>query len=214
MIRTGLVRLDSALLDLLASLRLGSFRTWEFNHQAVLPATVFMIMPAAPYPREGASSRLRGSEWIYNHRWDVLLYMSEERAQRLVQQLQMLERHAIDLTQRETNLANIFREAQSAIESVRALGEKDDSDALIPIGMGVFVKSRVSSKDSVVLNVGAGAALEKDRDSALNFLEAKIKEIQVAIRDVSAKRQETVGRLEQGKQEMSKLLQSDSHQHG
>ena len=142
------------------------------------------------------------------------MYMSEERAQRLVQQLQMLERHAIDLTQRETNLANIFREAQSAIESVRALGEKDDSDALIPIGMGVFVKSRVSSKDSVVLNVGAGAALEKDRDSALNFLEAKIKEIQVAIRDVSAKRQETVGRLEQGKQEMSKLLQSDSHQHG
>ena len=139
--------------------------------------------------------------------------MSEEQTQQLVQQLQMLERYAVDLSQRESTLANIFKEAQSAIESVRALGEKDHSDTLIPIGVGVFIKSRVSSKDSVVLDVGAGAALEKDRDSALNFLEAKVKEVQVAIQDTSAKRQEAMGRLEQGRQEMRKLLQADSHQH-
>jgi len=141
------------------------------------------------------------------------LYMSEEQAQQLLQQLQMLEQHASDLSQREYTLANILRETQSAIESVRALGEKDDSETMFPIGMGVFIKSRVSSKDSIVLNVGAGVTLEKDRDFALNFLEGKIKEVQVAIQDTSAKRQETMDRLEQGKQEVNKLLQAGSDQH-
>jgi len=139
--------------------------------------------------------------------------MSEEQAQQLLQQLQMLEQHASDLSQREYTLANILRETQSAIESVRALGEKDDSETMFPIGMGVFIKSRVSSKDSIVLNVGAGVTLEKDRDFALNFLEGKIKEVQVAIQDTSAKRQETMDRLEQGKQEVNKLLQAGSDQH-
>lgn len=125
----------------------------------------------------------------------------------------MLEQHASDLSQREYTLANILRETQSAIESVRALGEKDDSETMFPIGMGVFIKSRVSSKDSIVLNVGAGVTLEKDRDFALNFLEGKIKEVQVAIQDTSAKRQETMDRLEQGKQEVNKLLQAGSDQH-
>jgi len=138
--------------------------------------------------------------------------MSGEQEQQL-HQLQMLEQHANDLSQREYALANILRETQSAIESVRALGEKDDSETLFPVGMGVFIKSGVSSADSIVLNVGAGVALEKDRDYALNFLEGKIKEVQVAIQDTSAKRQETMDRLEQGKQEMSKLLQAGSHQH-
>lgn len=138
--------------------------------------------------------------------------MSEEQAQQLMQQVQMLEQYAVDLAQRESTLAAILKEAQSAVESVRSLGEGDDFETLNPVGMGVFIKSRVSSKDKVVLNVGAGAVLEKDRGSALNFLEEKIKEAQVALHDTSVKKQDALNRLEHGRQEINRLLQSSQQQ--
>ena len=134
--------------------------------------------------------------------------MSEEQAQQLMQQLQMLEQYATDLSQRESTFLNILREAYSAIDAIKALGEKDNSETLIPIGMGVFVKTNVSSNEKIVLNIGAGVTLEKDRDSALNFLESKIKEIQVALQDTTAKKQQAMAQLEQGKNQINSFLQS------
>lgn len=136
--------------------------------------------------------------------------MSEQQAQQLIQQFQILEQYAGDLSQRESTLMGILQETQRALETVRALGDKDCFETLAPVGMGTFIKTSVSSKDKIVLNVGAGAVIEKDRDYALNFLEEKIKEIQVALQATSAKRQETMRRLEQGRHEVNRLLRADA----
>ena len=136
--------------------------------------------------------------------------MSEEHAQRLMQQLQMLENYYADLSQREATLVNVLREAVSAIESIKALVAKPDSDTLVPIGMGTFVQTKISSSDKIVLNIGAGIAVEKPYDSAINYLEAKIKEIEIALQDTSAKKQEAMARLEQGKEQMNQLMQETS----
>ena len=135
--------------------------------------------------------------------------MSEEQAQQFMQQLQMLEQYATNLSQRESAMANMLKEAHSTIDAIRALGEKQESETLVTIGTGVFIKTKISSKEKIILNIGAGIMLEKDKDSALAFLEAKIKEIEIALQDTSAKRQETMNRLEQGKQEMNQFLQSN-----
>ncbi|HSB83566.1 MAG TPA: prefoldin subunit alpha, partial [Nitrosarchaeum sp.] len=92
--------------------------------------------------------------------------MSEEQAQRLLQQMQMLETYYADLSQREATLVNVLREAVSAIESIKALVEKPNSDTLVPIGMGTFVQTKISSADKIILNIGAGVAIEKQHDSA------------------------------------------------
>ncbi|MCE9652680.1 MAG: prefoldin subunit alpha [Nitrosarchaeum sp.] len=136
--------------------------------------------------------------------------MSEEHAQRLMQQMQMLETYYADLSQREATLVNVLREAISAIESIKALSEKPNSDTLVPIGMGTFVQTKISSTDKIILNIGAGVAVEKPRDSAINYLEAKIKEIEVAIQDTSARKQDAIARLEQGKEQMNLLMQETS----
>ena len=54
--------------------------------------------------------------------------------------------------------------------------------------------------------LGAGIAIEKDRDSALNYLESRIKEMGVALKETSAKKQEIMTSLEQGKKEMNRLV--------
>lgn len=136
--------------------------------------------------------------------------MSEEQAQQLMQQLQMLETYFGDLSQREATLVNVLREAISAIESIKALREKPDSDTLVPIGMGTYVQTKISSNNRIVLNIGAGIAMEKTYDSSINYLEARIKEIEIAIQDTTARKQDAMTRLEQGKEQMNQLMQQTS----
>ena len=136
--------------------------------------------------------------------------MSEEQAQQLMQQMQMLETYFTDLSQREGTLLSVLREAVSAIESIKSLRQKPNSDTLVPIGMGTYVQTKILSDDKIVLNIGAGIAVEKTYDSTINYLESRIKEIEIALQDTSTKKQEVVARLEQGKEQMNQLMQETS----
>ena len=136
--------------------------------------------------------------------------MSEEQAQQLMQQMQMLETYFTDLSQREGTLLSVLREAVSAIESIKSLRQKPNSDTLVPIGMGTYVQTKILSDDKIVLNIGAGIAVEKTYDSTINYLEARIKEIEIALQDTTAKKQEVIARLEHGKEQMNQLMQETS----
>ncbi len=53
----------------------------------------------------------------------------------------------------------------------------------------------------------AGVAIEKDHDSALSYLESKIKELEVAFQETNSQRQQIAANLEQGKQQMQQIMQ-------
>ena len=133
--------------------------------------------------------------------------MSEEQAQQLMQQMQMLETYFSDLSQRETTFVGVFREAIAAIDAIKSLSQKPESDTLIPIGMGTFIPTKISSDKKIVMNIGAGVAVEKDFPSAISYLEARIKEIEVALQDTTAKKQDAAARLEQGREQINQLMQ-------
>ena len=136
--------------------------------------------------------------------------MSEEQAEQLMQQMQMLETYFSDLSQREGTFLNIMREAVASIESIKSLNQKPESETLVPIGMGTYVQAKILSNTKIVMNIGAGIAVEKDFSSAINYLEARIKEVEVALQDTVAKKQDAAGRLEQGKAQINQLMQSTS----
>ncbi len=136
--------------------------------------------------------------------------MSEEQAQQLMQQMQMLETYFSDLSQREGTFLSVLREATAAIESMKSLSQKPESETLVPIGIGTYVPTKISSNRKIVLSIGAGVAVEKDFPSAINYLEAHIKEIEVALQDNAAKKQDAAARLEQGREQINQLMQSVS----
>ena len=138
--------------------------------------------------------------------------MSEEQAEQLMQQMQMLETYFSDLSQREGTFLSVLREATAAIESIQSLSQKSESETLVPIGMGTYIPTKISSTNKIILNVGAGVAVEKDFPSAINYLESRIKEIEVALQDNAAKKQDAATRLEQGKAQINQLMQSTSQQ--
>ncbi len=136
--------------------------------------------------------------------------MSEEQAQQLMQQMQMLETYFSELSQREGTFLSVLRETTAAIESIKSLSQKPESETLVPIGIGTYVPTKILSNSKIVLSIGAGVAVEKDFPSAINYLEAHIKEIEVALQDNAVKKQDVAARLEQGREQINKLMQSVS----
>ena len=134
--------------------------------------------------------------------------MSEEQAQALLQQLQTLEAYMANLVQREEDVMRLLQEATNAVESMKALSSDSEFDTLVPVGLGAYIKAKVQPNQDTVVNIGAGAAIEQDKESAINYMESRIKELEVALQQLAAQRQEVGLRLEQGQQEMNKLIQS------
>ena len=137
---------------------------------------------------------------------------NDEQTNQFIQQMQMLEKYYSDLSYREGTFMNILKETTAAIESIKALSEKPESETLVPIGMGTFLPTKISSDSKVILNVGSGVAVEKDLLSAINYLEARLKEVQIALQDTSVKKQEAAAKLEQGKAQINQLMQARSSQ--
>ena len=137
--------------------------------------------------------------------------MSEEQAQQLLQQMQMLENMFAELSQKENSIVNIIRDANSAVKSIQGIKDNPDSESLVPVGMGTFIKAKTIPNEKVVVNVGAGVAIEKDHDSALNFLESKIKELELALQETNSQRQQIAANIEQGKQQMQQIMQQSQN---
>ncbi len=132
--------------------------------------------------------------------------MSEEQTQQLLYQMQMLEGYFSELIQKEQAIISVFREASSAVVSLKAIDNKTDSETLVPLGLGTFVKTKLIPNQKLILNVGAGIAIEKDQNYAINFLESRLKEFQVALQETGGQKQQVSASLEQGKQQMNQLL--------
>lgn len=133
--------------------------------------------------------------------------MSEEQAQQLLYQMQVLESFATNLEQKEHAIVTYLREAMSSIQSIKGI-QNNDADSLVPIGLGTYVKATISGSSKVLLDIGAGIAVEKDHESAINYLETRIKELQVALNETSSQKHETMMRIEQLKEEMNHFIQS------
>ena len=132
--------------------------------------------------------------------------MSEEQAQQLLYQMQMMEGYLSELSQKETTIVSVIREASSAIQSLKTIDTKIDNETLVPVGLGTFIKTKTVPNEKLILNIGAGIAVEKDKDSAINFLELRLKEMQVALQETSNQKQQISANLEQGKQQMEQML--------
>ena len=135
--------------------------------------------------------------------------MSEEQTQQLLYQMQMLENLFAELTQKENSIVHIIREANSAIHSIK--GAQADSESLVPIGMGAFIKSKINSKEKIIVNIGSGVAIEKNQNDAINYLELRLKELEIALQETNQQRQQIAANIEQGKRQMQNFMQKSQN---
>ncbi len=122
----------------------------------------------------------------------------------------MLESIAASLDQKEGAIMNYLRDAMASIDSIKNISQGQEIESLVPLGLGTFAKASLSSNSKVLIEIGAGIVVEKDHTSAINHLEARIKELQVALNQTSGQKHEAMMRLEQLKEEMNHMMQSEA----
>lgn len=127
--------------------------------------------------------------------------MSQEEGVRLMAEGEQLAQAEQALVHNLSSIDSAMRSARAAMDAVRSAS----GETLMPVGAGVFVKSRVEPGSSVVVSLGAGVAVEKDRESALLFLEARSKELEAAAAETSGKLGQIRQRIERTRAEMDAL---------
>jgi prefoldin alpha subunit len=138
----------------------------------------------------------------------------EQRINELVQQSRILEAYMNDIMTRQVTLSKLMEEAHLASNTIQTITSESDVESLMPIGIGVYVKTVVPPMKKLLINLDAGVAIEKSREDALNYVETRIKEYEVAARQLEAQRQEIAMRINQLQAQINQMVQAAQQQHG
>jgi prefoldin alpha subunit len=132
----------------------------------------------------------------------------EQRINELVQQSRILEAYMNDIMTRQVTVSKLMEEAHLASNTIQNITSESDVESLMPIGIGVYVKTTVPPIKKLLINLDAGIAIEKNREDALNYVETRIKEYEVAARQLEAQRQEITMRINQLQSQINQMIQA------
>ena len=138
----------------------------------------------------------------------------EQRINEMVQQSRVLEAYMNDIMTRQVTVTKLMEEARMASTTIQGISQDSEVESLMPVGIGVYVKTNVPPVKKLVVTLGAGVALEKSREDALNYVEARIKEYEVAARQLEAQRQEIAMRMEQMQAQINQMIRAAQTQQG
>jgi prefoldin alpha subunit len=132
----------------------------------------------------------------------------EQRINEMVQQSRVLEAYMNDVMTRQVTVSRLMEEARLASTTIQNITSESEVESLMPIGIGVYVRTTVPPIKKLLVNLGAGVAMEKSREDALNYVESRIKEYEVAARQLEAQRQELAMRMDQLQSQINQMIQA------
>ena len=132
----------------------------------------------------------------------------EQRINEMVQQSRILEAYMNDIMTRQVTVTKLMDEARLASTTIQSISSDSETESLMPVGIGVYIKTTVLPIKKLLVNLGAGVAVEKSREDALNYVESRIKEYDVAARQLEAQRQEIAMRMEQTQAQINQMIKA------
>lgn len=132
----------------------------------------------------------------------------EQRINEMVQQSRVLEAYMNDIMTRQVTVSKLMEEARLASTTIQNITSDSEVESLMPVGIGVYVKTTVPPIKKLLVNLGASVAVEKNREDTLNYVEARIKEYEVAARQLEAQRQEIAMRMDQIQAQVNQMIRA------
>jgi prefoldin alpha subunit len=138
----------------------------------------------------------------------------EEKINEMVQQSRILEAYMNDIINREATITRLMEEARLASNAVQNIAGESDIESLTSVGIGVYMKALIPPVKKLLINLGAGVAIEKSREDTLNYIESKIREFEIALRQVVNQKQQIETRMEQIQNQINQMLKQAPTQSG
>ena len=130
----------------------------------------------------------------------------EERANNLVGEIRMLESTFEEFSGRQNLLERILIETRSSIDTLTGLESTKTEEVLIPVGGGILIRATPPKTDKVLLNVGANVVVEKDREYAKKFMEARAKELEESIVAINSQRNQIAQRVDSDRRALQSIV--------
>lgn len=121
--------------------------------------------------------------------------LTEQSVNELLQESKLLESYYNDIVGRESLLHRLYEESHGSFDALKNLSQESTTTSLVPLGTGVYVKSSISPVEKVLVNIGAGVVIEKKKEDAQNFIEQRIKEFELATKQLSSQKQQISHRM-------------------
>jgi prefoldin alpha subunit len=115
-----------------------------------------------------------------------------------------------DIITREAAVTRLMGEARLASAAVQKIVDEKEVESLTPVGIGVYIKTLIPPIKKLLINVGAGVTIEKTKEDTVNYVEAKIKEFELGLRELLNQKQQIAIRMEQIQAQINQMLQKTS----
>ncbi|HET9806782.1 MAG TPA: prefoldin subunit alpha [Nitrososphaeraceae archaeon] len=134
----------------------------------------------------------------------------EQRINELVQHSRTLELYLNEVLERESTVTKLIEEARLASYALQNISLDKENEALMPIGVGVYLKTNIPSIDKLLVNIGAGVTIEKTREDTLHYIESRIKEFEIGLNQLGDQKRQITSQLEQIQQQVNSMLRQAS----
>ena len=131
----------------------------------------------------------------------------EKQAQEMYAEYQMLDQHIKKMQAQLEAITNQLMEAASTNSAIDDLDRiKSGKEIFVPISSGIFVKATIKDTSDLLVNVGAGAVVQKDRASAKKLIQNQIEEMKKIHERMVNELEKMAGRAGEIEQVLQKIM--------
>ena len=101
----------------------------------------------------------------------------------------------------------LLEEAKLASSAVQEVQSETEVESYVPVGVGVHMKVSVPPVKKLLINIGAGVAVERSREDTINYIESRLKEFEIALKQLMGQKQQVSLRMEQIQVQVNEMVQ-------
>lgn len=131
----------------------------------------------------------------------------EQKINEMMQQARVLEVHLNEIISREGAVSRLLQEAKLASSAVQEVQGETEVDSYVPVGVGVHMKVSIPPVKKLLINIGAGVAVEKSREDTINYIESRLKEFEIALKQLMEQKHQVSLRMEQIQVQVNEMVQ-------
>jgi prefoldin alpha subunit len=137
---------------------------------------------------------------------------AEQKVNEMIQQSKILEAYMNDILTKESTVNRLIAEAHLASEAIQELSTSaKQEESLVPIGIGIYLKVSVPTVTNLLVNVGSGVTIEKSKENTKNYVELKLKEFDLASKQLQSQKEQVAMRMNQLQNEINTEIQKSQH---
>ncbi|MBS3074166.1 prefoldin subunit alpha [Candidatus Pacearchaeota archaeon] len=124
--------------------------------------------------------------------------------QQAMMEIQILHQRGKQL---EAQIEVIGRQVSEMYEIAASLKEIDKNpgkEALLPVGKGIFLKSKIGNNKSLLLNIGSGVVIEKSIKEAKELVEKQAEKLEEMRKENISEMDNLSGKIDEMVREMQK----------